>query len=312
MRCIAFDPSNEWFATGCADRSIKIWDFASGELKLTLSGHSHAVRGLGISQLHPYMFSCGEDKEVKCWDLETNKIIRSYHGHLSAVCSLTLHPTVPIFFTGGRDCVVRVWDIRSKAEVMTLGGHKGTIHSLISQSAEPQLVSGSGDSTVRVWDLRNERVKAILTHHKKGVRSVVFHPEEYAFASGSADNIKKWKCPDADFLMNLSGHKYVLNTLSVNRSNVLFAGGDNGMYRFIDWKSGYCFQEGRTVVQPGSLESEAGIFASAYDFSGTRLVTCEADKSIKIWREDKDASPETHPINMEKWKVEWRSRRNVF
>ena len=28
VRSIAFDPSNEWFATGSADRTIKIWDLA--------------------------------------------------------------------------------------------------------------------------------------------------------------------------------------------------------------------------------------------------------------------------------------------
>lgn len=28
-----------------------------------------------------------------------------------------------------------------------------------------------------------------------------------------------------------------------------------------------------------------------------RLVTCEADKTIKMWREDANATEETHPIN---------------
>ena len=40
-----------------------------------------------------------------------------------------------------------------------------------------------------------------------------------------------------------------------------------------------------TQVQPGSLDAEAGIYASAFDMSGTRLITGEADKTIKIWRE---------------------------
>ena len=62
----------------------------------------------------------------------------------------------------------------------------------------------------------------------------------------------------------------------------------------------------------GSLDSEAGIFASTFDLTGTRLITCEADKSIKVWREDEEATPESHPIDMEKWKVEWRSRRRHF
>lgn len=74
VRCIAMDISNEWFATGSADRTIKIWDLASGNLKLTLTGHSHTVRGLSISARSPYLFSCGEDKTVKCWDLERNEV----------------------------------------------------------------------------------------------------------------------------------------------------------------------------------------------------------------------------------------------
>ncbi|KNB42821.1 hypothetical protein JH06_4788 [Blastocystis sp. subtype 4] len=282
VRCIAMDVSNEWFATGSADRTIKVWDLASGNLKLTLTGHSHTVRGVAISSRSPYLFSCGEDKAVKCWDLERNEVIRSYHGHLSGVYCVTTHPTLDLLFTGGRDSVVRVWDIRTKAEVMVLGGHKGTIHSVATQAGEPQVVTGSADATVRTWDLVAGTTTAILTHHKKGVRSVLFHPEDYVFATASADNIKKWKCPNAEFLGNISGHNYVLNTISVNRQGLLFAGGDNGMFRFCDWKTGYCFQEERTVVQPGSLDSEAGIFASTFDLTGTRLITCEADKSIKV------------------------------
>ena len=73
---MAFDPSNEWFATGSADRTIKIWDTASGQLKLTLTGHIEQVTGLAVSARHPYMFSCGLDKMVKCWDLEQNKARR--------------------------------------------------------------------------------------------------------------------------------------------------------------------------------------------------------------------------------------------
>ena len=48
--------------------------------------------------------------------------------------------------------------------------------------------------------------------------------------------------------------------------------------------------------QPGSVESEAGIFAGSFDMTGKRYVTCEADKTIKMWREDPDATPETHPV----------------
>lgn len=47
----------------------------------------------------------------------------------------------------------------------------------------------------------------------------------------------------------------------------------------------------------GSLDSEAGIYALSFDQTGSRLITCEADKTIKFWKEDESATPETHPIH---------------
>lgn len=59
--------------------------------------------------------------------------------------------------------------------------------------------------------------------------------------------------------------------------------------RFWDWKSGYCFQESTSKIQPGSLDSEAGIFAMTFDHSSSRLITCETDKTIKVYKEDENA-----------------------
>ena len=66
VRSVCVEPGNQWFATGAGDRIIKIWDLASGQLKLSLTGHISTVRGLAVSPRHPYLFSCAEDKMVKC------------------------------------------------------------------------------------------------------------------------------------------------------------------------------------------------------------------------------------------------------
>ncbi|EKX47493.1 hypothetical protein GUITHDRAFT_69596 [Guillardia theta CCMP2712] len=302
VRCVAFEPDNQWFVTGAGDRTLKLWDLASGELKITLTGHISPVRGVVVSDRHPYMFSVGEDKLVKCWDLECNKVIRHYHGHLSGVYCCSLHPTLDVLCTGGRDSSVRVWDIRTKNQIFCLSGHKDTVASLLTQGVDPQIISGSHDSTVKLWDLAAGKAYATLTHHKKGVRALALHPNKYLFASGSADNLKQWKCPEGVFMKNVDQTPYraVVNCMAVNHDDVMVAGYDNGSIRFMDWKTGYNFHTEQTRVQPGSLEAEAGIFDCCFDKTGTRLITCEADKTIKVWKEDENATPETHPIE---WKA---------
>lgn len=297
VRSIAFDTSNEWFATGSADRTIKIWDSATGGLRLTLTGHIAAVRALAVSDRHPYLFSVGEDKTVKCWDLEHNRVVRNYHGHLSGVYCAALHPTLDVLMTGGRDSTVRVWDIRSRAQALMLAGHRDTVNAVVTRAVDPQVVSASADSTIRLWDLAAGRCQAVLTHHKRGVRALALHSRLQSFASASADNIKSWGLPQGTFARNFGdAHDGgLVNALAVNDDGVLVSGGDDGRVRFWDYHTARRFDEHSQAVQPGSLECEAGVFALEFDRSGSRLVSAETDKTVRMWKEDESATQLTHP-----------------
>ena len=67
--------------------------------------------------------------------------------------------------------------------------------------------------------------------------SAIARQYQCSVSQASADNIKKWKFPRGEFLMNLRGHNAVINAMSVNQENVLVTGGDEGSLHFWDWKT---------------------------------------------------------------------------
>jgi len=83
--------------------------------------------------------------------------------------------------------------------------------------------------------------------------------------------------------------KDFLKFYSQKRQQQIFRLADNGSLYFWDWKTGYNFQRLQTIPQPGSIDPEMGIYAMTFDQSGSRLITCEADKTIKIYKEDETA-----------------------
>lgn len=72
--------------------------------------------------------------------------------------------------------------------------------------------------------------------------------------------------------------------------------------QFWDYGTGYNYQNAVSQVQPGSLDAENGIMALQFDLTGTRLITGETDKTIKIWKPDDEASELTHPVDMKAWR----------
>ena len=200
------------------------------------------------------------------------------------------------------DAVARVWDMRTKHQVHCLTGHDNTVGALLTKSTDPQIITGSYDSTIKLWDLAAGKCMTTLTHHKKSVRTLAMPSYENTFVSGAADSLKKWVGSDGRFIKSFTGHKGVINAMAVNDDGVLMSGADDGSMNFWDYNTGHCFQQSMTVAQPGSLDAENGIFAAEFDLTGTRLITCEADKTIKIWKEDDHASELTHPIDMKNWR----------
>ncbi len=89
VAAVAFSADGATLAAGCSDGVIRLWDIASGDLRLTFSGHVGAVRHLAFAPDGRTLASLGEDHTLKLWHLGTGQQLFALDTHGQDLRGLT-------------------------------------------------------------------------------------------------------------------------------------------------------------------------------------------------------------------------------
>jgi WD40 repeat protein len=68
---VAIAPDGTWLATTSRDRTVRIWDAATGAQRAQLHGHTHAVTGVAIAPDGTWLATTSDDQTVRIWDTAT-------------------------------------------------------------------------------------------------------------------------------------------------------------------------------------------------------------------------------------------------
>jgi WD40 repeat protein len=209
VTALVADADGRILVTASRDRTIRLWDPATGTEVRTLGGQSAPVAAAAMTPDGKVILAYSEDRKLRAWDAASGKEIRA----VDTPDELLLL-TVP---AGGKNALawtrrlgagdddqthtVQVIDPATLKPIETLSD-RGRPITCLAFSADGELVAmGSPDGSVRVWNVAKKvRVGGDRPAVAKTLLDLALTPDKKALVTGDRDGeIKVWDLdkPDA-------------------------------------------------------------------------------------------------------------------
>ncbi|GAA6002737.1 hypothetical protein JCM10207_007651 [Rhodosporidiobolus poonsookiae] len=266
--CVQFDKNK--VVSGSRDKTIRIWDLASGSVTRTLTGHVGSV--LCLQYDDRILVSGSSDARILVWDMTSGEyeLKMTLVGHAMGVLDLCFDDQWIV--SCSKDTTTRVWH-RSTGELYrTLQGHRGPVNAV--QLHGDHVLSASGDALLKLWDLHTGQALRTFTGHSRGLACVHWAPSGRFFVSGSNDKtIRLWDAHSGECLQTFTGHGDLVRSLCYDEKSarVVSASYDRTT-RVWDAETGEMLKR---------FKSHASLVFDV-QFDASRIVSCSHDQRILL------------------------------
>jgi WD40 repeat protein len=202
-RRTAISRDRQKLATASPDeRSVRIWDIATGEQRQVLADGIGGAAELIFSPDGEILVSANYDNDVRFWRTKSGEMVKKVEDLTGAMFAAEFTPDGKQLIMGGLDETVYIWDAKTFALNRKLKGHGETISALAISPDGRTLVTGGFDVVtsrnpvkVAFWDLASGRItRTVRAPHR--VVSLAFSPDGkwVAMASGEKE-LSLWNLP---------------------------------------------------------------------------------------------------------------------
>ncbi|WP_437313043.1 SIR2 family protein [Sorangium sp. So ce385] len=281
---VAFSPDGEFLASGHANGSVRIWDLATGVVRVVLVGHEGNVHSLAWSADSGTLASGSGDATVRLWDIARGAVRRVLRGHGNTVTSVAFSPDGSMLASGSEDATLRLWDAASGGVRHVIECQPGIVPGVAWSPDGTTLASAHEDGSVRLWDAVSGAARGMLAGHQRRAQSVAWSPDGATLASGSYDStIRLWDVATGAVRLVLRDHRSWVVTLAWRPDGATLASGSyDSTVRLWDVSTGAA----RLV-----LRGHGGLVAGVtWSVDGATLASTSRDGTIRLWDASTGAS----------------------
>ena len=238
LNSVAFSPDGATLASGASDRTIKLWDVATGARVATLEETGSTwVRAVAFSRDGTMVASGHANGTVRVWDLETREPVTTLEG--GSVASVAFSPDGSRLATGGGRFAV--WDLASGTSLLKEEEEFG-VGSYVAFNAEGTALAYGWDSSTQVssiWKVPAGGDEATLVVEYRSWGSLaVFARDASIFVVGAyfSGTPSRWGHVDVlevrdvatgGLIATLGGHGEQIQDLAVSGDGSTFASGSS-------------------------------------------------------------------------------------
>lgn len=184
VHAVAFTPDESMLASAGDDRTVRIWNTASGSLRQTLSGHARQIPTVAVSPDGRLLASGSRDRSIRLWELASGRELARLTNHAADVMSVRFSPDGRTLASGSYDQTVRLWDASTFTPSQVLTGHTYRVYC-VAFHPDGKLLASAGDRSARIWDTATGRlVRSYLVEGQilQGLQSVPGSVSAVAFS----------------------------------------------------------------------------------------------------------------------------------
>ncbi len=281
---VAFSADGRWIASGSWDKTVCLWDAATGEPCASLP-HPSVVPCLAFSPKKPWLVTgTYADKWLRIWDLETAQVRKKIKIQAGKLRLLAISPdgtrvAATAYNLQDANHQMQVCDMTSGKILFSAPGAA----LAYSPNGRWLAVRAEDEKTVLLLNAQTHETAAKFQGHDKLVYSATFSPDSCRLASCSQDGaVRLWQI-GSDACQELPGHTDEVFAVAFHPDGkrLATAGRDQAIWI---WD----VARGEVLARlPGHT---AYVWSLAFSPDGATLVSGSGDHTVRLW--------DTAPLNM--------------